>query len=338
MSDSTILVADIGGTNARFAIADAVAAMPLVRDSIREFRVADFPDCVAAARQYLEDVDATISHAAFSVAGPVANGCVKFTNSSWIIDSKSVGKSLGLDSLRLVNDFAAMSFGVSLLADSDVRAIGGPARTRFGAEDDQTFAVAGAGTGLGVGALLLRGKDVQVLQTEGGHMGFAPRDDEQVEILRILSARFGHVSNERLLSGGGLVNLYEALAGIAGVAPERLEPEDVTSRAESDGQPDRLCVRAIEIFCDVLGAVAGDLVLAFGAWDGVYLAGGLTPLLLPWIERGHLRVCFEAKGRFASRMREVPLSAVLDTDAGLLGAAAYAVIAAGGSLIDSAQR
>ncbi|MGA9421512.1 MAG: glucokinase, partial [Rhodanobacteraceae bacterium] len=194
------------------------------------------------------------------------------------------------------------------------------------------FAVLGAGTGLGVGALLLRDGRAKALQTEGGHMSFAPRDAEQIELLQRLAARFGHVSNERLLSGGGLVNLYTALADISGTKAEPLVPEDVTRRA--DARADALCVRAVDIFSEVLGAVAGDLVLGFGAWDGAYLTGGLTPLLLAWMERGGLRACFEDKGRYADKLRAVPLVAVLDTDAGLLGAAACAVIAAGGRLVD----
>lgn len=327
-----ILVADIGGTNARFALADPMAKMPLLRDSIRDYRVADFSGCTEAARHYLDDADAHPVRGMFAVAGPIVDGSVRFTNSDWVIDSKAVAAGIGLDTLQLINDFAAMSLSLPLLADGDQRLLGTPQRKRFNAVAAQTFAVLGAGTGLGVGALLLRDGRAMALQTEGGHMSFAPRGAEQIGILQRLAARFGHVSNERLLSGSGLVNIYAALADMAGANAEPLVPEDVTKRAEAHA--DTLCVRAVEIFCEVLGAVAGDLVLGFGAWDGVYLSGGLTPLLLPWLERGDLRERFEDKGRYADKLRAVPVSAVLDTDAGLLGAAAGAVIAAGGTLVD----
>ncbi|HET6545971.1 MAG TPA: glucokinase [Rhodanobacteraceae bacterium] len=326
MSDAAarVLVADIGGTHARFALADPAASMPLDRDSIRDYRVADFSGCGEAARRYLDDAGVHPATGVFAVAGPVAGNAVRFTNSPWVIEGEAVAAQLGFASLRLINDFTAMSRALPLLAESDLRAIGAPQRVRFTAAAEQTFAVVGAGTGLGVGALLLRDGHVDVLHTEGGHMSFAPNGREQIDLLERLAGRFGHVSNERLLSGGGLVNLYTALAEIAGVEPEALAPEDVTGRATAKTHPDPLCVQALTIFSEVLGAVAGDLVLGFGAWDGVYLTGGLTPLLLPWFERGGLRQCFEAKGRFAERMRQVPLSAVLDTDAGLLGAAACA--------------
>ena len=333
--EAPLLLADIGGTNARFALADPDLAMPLLTSSVRDYRVADFPDCAQAAWHYLADVDAHPSRAVFSVAGPVADDKVCFTNSSWIIDAATLGTQLGLASLHMINDFTAMSLGLPLLDEANLHALGGAARARFGTAAEQTFAVAGAGTGLGIGALLLRDGRMIALETEGGHASFAPGDAEQIEILRRLQAQFGHVSNERLLSGQGLVNLHAALAAIAGATVEPLAPEDVTRRANTEG--DVLCKRAIGIFCEVFGAVAGDLVLSFGAWDGVYLSGGLTPLLLPWFEHGRFRARFEDKGRFAPRMRAVPVSAVLDANIGLLGAAAFAVNPAGHLQFDRAS-
>jgi glucokinase len=339
VSPAPVLLADIGGTHARFALGDPDAPSPLLQASVRDYRVADFPDCAAAVRHYLAALDAHPDRGVFSVAGPVDDDCVRFTNSPWVVSGRALAARLGFSSLRLVNDFTALSHALPLLGDASVQPLGGPARARFGAAAEQTFAVTGAGTGLGVGALLLREGRPVALETEGGHAGFAPCDGEQIEILRRLQARFGHVSNERLLSGQGLVNLYAALAGIAGATVEPLAPEEVTRRANAGA--DAQCVRAIEIFCEVFGAVAGDLVLAYGAWDGVYLGGGLTPLLLPWLGRGGFRRCFEDKGRFAARMRTVPASAVLATDAGLLGAAAFARAqgrAAGGAQPPGASR
>jgi glucokinase len=177
-----------------------------------------------------------------------------------------------------------------------------------------------------------RGERVFALNTEGGHVSFAPGDELEIEILRRLMARFGRVSNERLLCGSGLENLYRALCEIDGRALDLTTPEQITAAAH-DGAP--AAERALALFCELLGAAAGDLVLAFGAWQGVYLTGGLTPLLLPWLQRGGFRRRLEDKGRHSDAMRQVPTVAVSEPDAGLLGAAAAGIQAAGGSLIAS---
>jgi glucokinase len=166
---------------------------------------------------------------------------------------------------------------------------------------------------------------LHALETEGGHASFAPGDAEELEILRRLAARFGHVSNERVLCGSGLVNLYCTLCEIDGADARCETPEQITASANTDP----LCRRAVERFCALLGAVAGDLILTFGAWDGVYLTGGLAPQLLPWIEAGGFRRRFEDKGRLGPSVARVPSAVVVHADAGLLGAAAQAMIEAG---------
>lgn len=319
-SADPVLLADVGGTNVRFALADPTRAVPLLSDSIRRYRVADFATFTAAALAYLGDCGARARRGVFAFAGQVRDGEVQVTNHSWSVSRTRVRAELALSSAVFVNDFAAMSLCVPLLAATDVHAIGSaqlPALT-----GTRTFAVIGPGTGLGVGALLLRDGRTGALETEGGHTGFAPRTDEEIEVLRRLTARFGRVSNERLLCGSGLSNLHEALGELHGVRDGRLTPEEITRRANAG--EDASCIRAIEMFCELLGAVAGDFVLAFGAWDGAWLAGGLTPLLLPWLERGGFRRRFEDKGRFADAMTRVSSTAILHPDAGLLGAAAFA--------------
>jgi glucokinase len=323
------LLADVGGTNVRFALADTGAREPLLSSTIRRYRVADFADFGAAAQQYLIDENARPAHAVFAFAGPVGGEVVHITNHPWTVDLKRVEAELELaEGLRAINDFAAMSFAVSLLGDADVVRLGGAAPAAVGADAQQAFALVGPGTGLGVGALVVRDGRIDALSSEGGHLSFAPRNEFEIEILRRLAARFGRVSNERVLCGAGLVNLYGVLAEMDGVAAEALQPKDITARAD-DGS-DEHSVRAVELFCELLGAVAGDLVLAFGAWDGVYLTGGLTPRLQAWLARGAFRRRFEDKGRFAPRLTEVPTLAVLHADAGLLGCAARAVLDAGG--------
>ena len=317
------LVADIGGTNIRFALVDAQAATPLVRDSIRRYRVADYPSLGDAARRYIDDTGAHVSHAVFAAAGRVTAGEVRLTNHPWVIRIEETRAALGLVSMRVVNDFAAMSRCLPLLAPDAVVVLGAAPAPAIIATAEATYAVIGPGTGLGVGALLRRTRHFDVLETEGGHVAFAPQTDEEIEILRVLRARYGRVSNERLISGSGLPHLHQALCELAGAHCERLPPEAITAAA--DAGSDALCVHTLEVFAAILGSVSGDLVLTFGAWDGLYLAGGLLPRLLPWLQRGAFRARFEDKGRFAESLRRVPSVAIMDPDAGLLGAAALAV-------------
>jgi glucokinase len=236
-----------------------------------------------------------------------------------------------MNSVRLVNDFAAQSMAVTLLTPKDLVTVGAPPLPRLGSHASQTFVVMGPGTGLGVGGLLLRDGSCSVLESEGGHAGFAAHTAEDVEILHRLNQRFGRVSNERMICGNGLVNLYTALADIAGEPAHDYTPEDITAHAGAGTDP--LCVRSVETLAGIFGSVAGDLVLTLGGWDGVYLTGGLLPILLTWLQRGGFRQRFEAKGRFSDTMRQVPTVAVLHPEPGLLGAAALAVMEAGRPLL-----
>jgi len=322
--DERVLLADVGGTNVRFALADPAAARPLLADSIRPYRVADFTTFTDAALGYLGDVAASATRGVFAFAGAVTGDDVRMTNHPWTVSRPRVRAELALSTLRFVNDFAAMSLAVPLL--ESVHAIGAPAMPPVDASQARTYAVIGPGTGLGVGALLLRERHAIALETEGGHAAFAPRTEEEMGVLRRLSARYGRVSNERLLSGPGLVNLHRALGELHDAFDGEPRPEEITAGAEAG---DAACVRTLEMFCELLGAVAGDHVLSFGAWDGVYLAGGLVQPLLGWLSRGGFRRRFEDKGRFAPAMAAVPTAAILDPYAGLLGAAACAVIDSG---------
>lgn len=320
------LLADIGGTNARFALARQDSRAPLLMDSVREFAVADFPSLAHAAQHYLDSSGTSVGTGAsaltgvFAVAGRVDGDEARITNHPWVISAQRTAQALGLRSLRLVNDFAAQAMAASLFNTEDVVPIGGAV---WAPDDDgdKTYAIIGAGTGLGVGGLLRRDGRYYPLQTEGGHVSFAPNTPEEIDILRHLSAEFGRVSNERLVSGMGLVNLHRALSAIAGESPGPLKPEDITARAR-EGDPRSL--RTIDVFCAVFGAAAGDLVLTLGAWDGVFLTGGLVPKLLPTLARSGFRQRFEFKGRFAPVMACVPALAVVHPQPGLLGAAALA--------------
>jgi glucokinase len=185
-------------------------------------------------------------------------------------------------------------------------------------------AVVGPGTGLGVAALLRDATGERVLETEGGHATFAAETAEELEIARLLGARFGRVSWERVLCGNGLANLYNAVATMAGDAPDaRVTPEEVTRRADADA--DRHCVRAVEVFCALLGAFAGDVALNYGAWDGVFIGGGIPGRLARWLEPGGFRRRFDNKGRFSARLASIPVALIGHPFPGLLGAARRAL-------------
>lgn len=341
-----MLVADIGGTHARFALACPGEARPLITDSICKFAVADFPSLADAARHYLDGNGANVEHApgeradleradvgrahreranvkraVFAVAGHIDGDEARITNHPWVISIARTRHALGLDRLELVNDFTAQAMAISQLDDGDVIPIGAARWAGSTGDGDRTYAVIGPGTGLGVGALLRRGGHYHALQTEGGHVDFAPGTPEEIQVLQRLSGEFGRVSNERIVSGAGLVNLHRALSAIAGTDPGSLQPEDITARAR---QGDAGCLHSIDVFCAVFGASAGDLVLTLGAWDGVFLTGGVVPVLLPWLARSGFRPRFEHKGRFSSVMARVPALAVIHPDPGLLGAAVLA--------------
>ena len=351
------LLADVGGTNVRFAIADSATPQPLDRASIKRYRVENFPTFADAARQYLIDigvdsVDGDLSdrgyvaagevpsepgarptHAVCAFAGPVMGDEVKMTNHAWTISMAELQRQLGFEQVRAINDFAAMAYSIALLGEGDVQRVGDVDLPALASKPRQTFVALGPGTGLGVSALLLRDGVLSALETEAGHVGFAPNTVDQQEILRRVSARFGRVSNERLLCGPGLVNLYMALAEMSGTSAESLTPEQITKRADDGSCP--ICIRAMEHFCEMLGAVAGDMALAYAGWDGVYLAGGLTPALLPWLRRGEFRRRFDDKGRYSRIVAAVPTVVITHDEPGLLGAAACAMIDAG---VDLAER
>ena len=326
-ADQRVLLADIGGTNARFALADPVAQAPLLEDSVKEYAVADFPSLGDAARHYLKDdgaaVDAgnDIRRGVFAVAGRVEGDEARITNHPWVISRSRVCDMLGFAQLQLVNDFAAQSMAIAALRSTDVVPLGGANWSPDREPRDRTYAVIGPGTGLGVGALVVRDGHHYPLETEGGHVSFPPGTPEEIAILERLSAQFGRVSNERLICGPGLVNIHRALSEIAGVDPGPMQPVDITARA-AEGDP--RCMRTVDVFCAVFGAIAGDLVLTTGAWDGVFLTGGLVPKMLRALQHSGFRQRFEHKGRFSPNMARVPSLAVLHPHAGLLGTAVIA--------------
>jgi glucokinase len=304
------LVADIGGTNARFALAsldDPGKAIGEVR-----WQVEDFDSLADAARAYLKEKSpgGGIRFGMVAVASPANEDAIKLTNSAWQFSLEETRRALGFDALYAINDFAANSWAIAELGDRQFTALGGPKERP---EGQGTFAVVGPGTGLGVGAILRGGGGTAVISSEGGHVDFAPVSDEEIELLAWLRTRYRRVSYERLLCGPGLLNIYHALGGSETVTT----PEQVTGAKD-----DELAARAIRIFCEVLGSFAGNAALTFGAWGGVYVAGNLLQAMRDELLAGGFRARFDDKGRFGKELAKVPTLLVDEPALGLIGAAA----------------
>ena len=263
------LVGDIGGTNARFALADAEGPRPVIHQP-RTYAVRDYPTAELAIEAYLRDTapGKRPDHVVLAVAGPVTDGRMHFTNSSWELAEDKL-RAHGFKDARLINDFAAQALGAPRVAPHRLTRLGPEVPGVAGA----TLAVMGPGTGFGVSALAREhGREI-ALATEGGHIAFAPFDETEVKIWRILERSHGRVSIERILSGQGLYELYLAMAEIEGGQPECTDGRAVQSAAVA-GDP--TAAATIARFCAILGGVAGDIALCMGARAGVYVTGGVA--------------------------------------------------------------
>jgi glucokinase len=274
---------------------------------------------VDAARAYLaeQNLDVPPAAAVLSVAGPVSNNAINMTNLGWHFSGDAFGDALNIENVRLINDYEAIAYSVTSLGQVDLRDVGSAASTRVGARE--TVAIVGPGTGLGVGGYVRTPDYLMPLVTEGGHAGFAPAGDVEIEVLKILRRRYGHVSTERILSGPGLSNLHESLMAMDGGTSEKLDAHEITARALKDANSP--CARTLERFCAILGSVAGDIALVMGARDGVLLAGGILPAVADFLIASEFRTRFEAKGRFQEYMTGIPTRLIVQDNAGLLGAA-----------------
>jgi glucokinase len=309
------LIGDIGGTNARFALAVAGRV-----EQLRVLPTADYPSLVAAARAYLAALPhgIAVERAAFDLAGPVTADHAQLTNGTWAFSIAAARTELGLHELVVLNDFAAAALGIPRLPPGDAVQIGGGAALEHG-----PVGVIGPGTGLGVAGLVHAGGRWLAVPGEGGHGTMPPATDEESRILDRLRARFGHVSAERVLSGHGLENLYSVLGELhGGVAPPPLGAADITAAALAGA--DALSARALDLFCDMLGTVAGNLALTLGATGGVFLLGGILPRFADRFAASGFRARFESKGRLSPYLAAIPTYLVTHDNPALLGLAGLA--------------
>ena len=317
-AEPTYLVADIGGTNARFAIARGDTGRGFELDQVRRLKARDHATLGDAARAYLEGcTGARPARACFAVAGPVEPGTIRLTNSGWELQPDELARELGLEDLLPVNDFAAQARGAPLVAESETV----PVRVGSGMPG-APCAVLGPGTGLGLGLLVPTQGGITVVATEGGHAGFAPRSEEEAAVGRIIAQETGFASWETLLSGVGLVNIHRALCQLAGEPPPEHRAADITREALED--PSSMSRRVVELFCGVLGAFAGDVAVMSGARGGVYLGGGIVPRIRTLLDGSPFEARFTERGPMSDYAAAIPVRLLLSDTTALLGAAALA--------------
>lgn len=308
------LLADIGGTNARFAL----LLDGEVTDS-RTLNGAAYGTIGDAARDYLSRTrSAAPSAAAIAIAAPVTGDEVRMTNHSWRFSIAEFRRELGVQRLIVLNDFTALAMSLPYLPREELRQIGG----RSG-DSEGSIALLGPGTGLGVSGLIPHRDAIHTvwtpLQGEGGHVTVAANTQREAAVIAVLRERFAHVSAERVVSGPGLINLYSALCAVDAVEARPLEPRDITDAALAGS--DSQCVEALQMFCSLLGTVAGNLALTLGATGGVYVGGGIVPRLGDYFVASDFRPRFENKGRYRQYLAPIPVHVIHSSGAAFYGLA-----------------
>ena len=318
MSANWNLVADIGGTNARFAalLDDGSLESPYeFHHSVEQYP--QFADLLDGLLGEIAEATGWVNpptNVCFAVACPADSEDISFTNSHWQFSKTQLKQLLSCDNLSVINDFEAVAHGITELDDSDLVKVGGSE-----AVSTKPIAILGAGTGLGVAGLVRHANGYHVIDTEGGHADFAPLDEVQHAVVERLRVIYGRVCLERLLSGKGILNIYTALCSIQGTVGLFTDPAEVVAAALESS--DEKASQTLNIFCDAMGAAAGNLALTFGAKGGVYIAGGVVPRFQEFFVHSGFRNKFEEKGRFAGYMKSVPVYLVTRSNLGLLGAA-----------------
>jgi glucokinase len=338
----TVLAGDIGGTNTRLAIYDVPAAG--LRGMVPLFEHT-YPSATAASLDLIADkflaeaairlgARAKTDSACFGIAGPIENNICRATNLPWVVDGTELSQRLGIARVTLVNDFQAAALGITAVGPDHLCALGGDPPIAHG-----PMAVLGAGTGLGQAFLLWSPHEnrYRVVSSEGGHVDLAARTPLEHGLVHFLTGKYGRVSCERVLSGRGLVDVFrflseepacrglirpETAAVLAATGPGNDPAAAISQRALAGTDP--VCEMALAIFCSILGATAGNLGLMVLATGGVFVAGGIAPRILPYLQRGGFREAFDHKGRLHTLVQRLPAYVVTHAQPGLLGAAMIA--------------
>lgn len=314
----TVLAGDIGGTKTLLALAYVEAGQLRIEREAR-FATSDYPALTPMVREFLAGV--TPRAACFGVATPISARRIKLTNAEFWIDADEIAHDFGMPHVRLINDFAAIGYGLDALAENELEILQ-PGTIR----PQAPRALLGAGTGLGQAILVWQNDHYEVMSSEGGHADFAPANEAQIDLWRALAKQYGHVSYERLLSGQGLSDIFshlattrrpppELLAALVGADPAALIAEFGLS------QRDATAVEALEHFAQIYGQQAGNLALTTLAEGGVYIAGGIAPKLIQQLKAGGFLQAFQAKGRYRDWLASLQVAVVMNPKVGLLGAA-----------------
>lgn len=320
-----ILAGDVGGTKTNLAL--FIQEQGSLRTiSERRFENRNYCGLGEVAAEFLADCGQPVQTACFGIAGYVEEGRSRMPNLSWVIDSKQLEEELSLKKVVLLNDLEATGYGVSTLREEDFQVI-----SRGDPKSNGNAALIAAGTGLGEAFLFRVEGAFRVSPSEGGHSDFAPRTEEQIELLRFLTRKFGHVSVERVVSGPGLHNIYQYLQESSDLG----ETEEVSTRISQSEDPSALiselalegrserCTRALRLFVETYAAEAGNLALKGLATAGVFIGGGIAPKILPSLQDGLFMKSFSDKGRYSELVGRIPVKVVLEPKTALRGAASY---------------
>jgi glucokinase len=315
---TAVVAVDIGGTHARFAIAEVQDGRVLALGEATTLKTAEHASFQTAWQEFERlNGKALPRAAAIAIAGPVDADVIKLTNNPWIIRRSMVCEKLNVDSFVIVNDFGAVGHAVAQAGAEHFHHLTGPEQDFA---TDGTLSIIGPGTGLGVAHLWRKGAAYHVQATEGGHIDFAPLDAIEDAVLARLRNRYRRVSVERVVSGPGLIDLYETLAAIEGRAVQQYDDKTLWQMGLSG--EDSLAAAAVDRFCLSLGSVAGDITLAQGGFAGVVIAGGLGLRIKDSLIRSGFAERFRAKGRFEALMSTIPVKLITHPQPGLFGAAA----------------
>ena len=315
MAGKTLLIGDIGGTNARFALSSI--KKPGFTD-VQTLKCAEFGSADDAIKHYLKEVGAKSPDViCLAAAGPIVDQRVRFTNNPLKIAATQLAEHFGIEKVRLLNDFEAIAYSIPFLSEADCLPFGLPETGSLDA-DHYTVGIIGPGTGLGSVGLRKHGELLIPIAGEASHGGFAPESNVQIDMLSVLRERYDRVSAERFVSGPGLENIFWALCRIHDEQRPQLTAAEIFAKATDRSDP--RAAEAVQVFFEMLGQVAGDFALAIGAKDGIFIAGGIVRRYPVLLENSRFRSGFEAKGRHRSLMEQIPTKLILHEQPGLLGA------------------
>lgn len=323
---SQLLVADIGGTNARFGLVElsnTADQQDYRAQQQHTLKCANYPDVATMIKAYCNQVETPVPHyACLAMAGPIEDGWAQMTNLNWRFSIEELRAELGMKALDVINDFAALAYATPFLPQQDIR----PLYTAK-ANPDAAIVVLGPGTGFGMAALVPNHSQTQrgwkILATEGGHCSFAPTNDKEMAIRAFLAKTDDHVSIEDILSGRGLVSIYRALAHINGTPAQDFTPADVSTKGMAGEDP--TCREALTTFCNILGSVAGDKALSLGAKGGVYLGGGIIPKITSFVPQTDFINRFKHKGPMSGYVSDISVNIIVNDTAALVGSAAWLI-------------